>query len=148
MTSEMGDDDFDARWRALESPYRRRIAALANSGRTSGDPLEASLVLGYARRRLHPLELWGVMAVVVVAYAAVAQVFFGGPDALIVALLIGAVAVLFLIRRTRLETAISKSEEAIRNAPVPGPLPGPEQAEIADDIENAENADDDQDPVA
>ena len=145
MTSEISDDDFDERWRALESPYRRRIAALANSGRTSDDPHEASLVLGFARRRLNPLELWGVSAVVVVAYAAIAQVFFGGPDALIVALLIGAVAVLFLVRRGRLETAVSKSEEAIKNAPVSGPLPAPEQAEITDD---ADNGDADQDPVA
>ncbi len=144
MTSEISDDDFDERWRALESPYRRKIAALAHSGRTSDDPHEASLVLGYARRRLHPFELWGVSAVVVVAYAAIAEVFFGGPDALIVALLIGAVAVLFLIRRGGLETAVSKSEEAIRNAP----LPAPEQVEATDDARNIENAGDDQDPVA
>lgn len=145
MTSEISDDDFDERWRALESPYRRRIAALANSGRTSDDPLEASLVLGYARRRLNPLELWGVIAVVVVAYAAIAQVFFSGPDALIVAFLIAALSVLFLVRRDKLETAISKSEEAIRNAPPPGPLPAPAGGEITDD---AENGGEDQDPVA
>lgn len=141
MTSEISDDDFDERWRALESPSRRKIAALANSGRTSDDPHEASLVLGFARRRLHPFELWGVSAVVVVAYAAITQVFFGGPDALIAALLIGALSVLFSIRRDRLEAAISKSEEAIRNAPPPAP----ERGEATDD---ARNGGDDQDPVA
>lgn len=133
MTAEISDDDFDERWRALESPYRRRIAALANSGRTSDDPLEASLVLGFARRRLHPLEIWGVIAVVVVAYAAIAQVFFDGPDGLIVAFLIAALSVLFLVRRDKLETAISKSEEAIKNAPQPVV---PEQNEATGDGED------------
>lgn len=145
MTSEISDDDFDERWRALESPYRRKIAALANSGRTSDDLHEASLVLGFAQRRLNPVELWGVIAVVVVAYAAIAQVFFGGPDALIVALLIAALSVLFLVRRDKLETAISKSEETIKNAPPPTPSPALEQGEVTDDVENAG---DDQDPVA
>lgn len=141
MTSQPDDGDFDERWRALESPYRRRIAALAYSGRTSDDPLEASLVLGFARRRLHPGELGGAIAVVVVAYVAIAQVFFSGPDALIVALLVAAVATLFAVRRGRLETAVAESEESLKNVP-------PRAQERDEATDDTEEDGDDQDPVA
>lgn len=123
MTWEIADGDFDEHWRALESPYRRRIAGLANSGKTSDDPHEAALVLALARRRLHPLELWGPVVAGVVAFMAIAQVFLGGAEALTVALVIGGLAILTLIRRGRLETAVAKNEEFVANAPPPEPDP-------------------------
>ncbi len=81
-TWEIDDDDFDEHWAGLESPFRRRIAGLANRGRSDDDPYVAALVLAYSLRRLHPVETWGVIAVVVIAYLAIAQVFLGGADAL------------------------------------------------------------------
>ena len=119
MTWEIADEDFDERWSALESPYRRRIAALANSGRVAEDPAEAALVLALARRRLHPLELWGPAVAGVVAYMAITQVFLGGAQALPVALAIFGLTTFSLYRRGKLEAAVVKNEEFVADAPPP-----------------------------
>ncbi len=116
MTWEIVDEDFDERWSALESPYRRRIAALANSGKVAEDPAEAALVLALARRRLHPLELWGPAVAGVVAYMAITQVFLGGAEALPVALVIFGLTTFSLYRRGKLESAVLKNEEVVANA--------------------------------
>lgn len=119
MTWEILDEDFDERWSALESPYRRRISSLAHAGKASEDPAEAALVLALARRRLHPLELWGPVVAGVVAYMAITQVFLGGAEALPVALVIFGLSAFSLYRRGRLESAVLKNEEVVANAPPP-----------------------------
>ncbi|MPZ69739.1 MAG: hypothetical protein GEU71_09440 [Actinobacteria bacterium] len=131
MTWEIADEDFDDRWRALESPYRRRIASLGHSGKAPEDPAEAALVLAFARRRLHPLELWGPVVAGVVAYMAITQLFLGGAEALPVALVIIGLTTFSLFRRGKLESAVLKNEEVVASAPPP-------QVESADQPEGEE----------
>lgn len=125
-------DEFEAMWRSLESPQRRAIARLANSGETSQDYQIAGLVAGLAERRLRPIEPFGITAGVALGYLAFADTFLGGYDSLVLVALISGLVIFFSVRRRNLEEALAGSREVLAAGP---PVLPEDEGEADDAIE-------------